>query len=156
SVIAFLAFGLTASSAYVLNDLVDLTADRNHPRKRNRPFASGELAATTGFWFVFALLVGAIALTLPLPMPFGAVLALYLAGTLAYSFKLKNHAMVDVMTLAGLYTLRIIAGVVAIAVAPSFWLLAFSVFIFLSLALIKRYSELRVMQREGKQEARGR
>ena len=87
---------------------------------------------------------------------FGVVLVIYLAGTLAYSFKLKHHPMLDVMTLAGLYTLRIIAGVVAVAVVPTFWLLAFSVFIFLSLALVKRYSELRLMQREGKEEARGR
>jgi len=75
---------------------------------------------------------------------------------LAYSFKLKDHAMLDVVTLAGLYTLRIIAGTVTISAALTFWLLAFSVFMFLSLALVKRYSELRVMQREGKQEARGR
>ncbi|HEY5282341.1 MAG TPA: UbiA family prenyltransferase, partial [Polyangia bacterium] len=156
SAIAFLAFGLTASSAYVLNDLLDLTADRHHPRKRHRPFASGALAPSAGFWLVPSLLVGAGALTVLLPRAFGAVLLVYLAGTLAYSFKLKHHPMLDVMTLAGLYTLRIIAGVVAIAVPPTFWLLAFSVFIFLSLALVKRYSELMVMQRAGKQEARGR
>lgn len=154
--IAFLAFGLTASSAYVLNDLLDLTADRHHPRKRRRPFASGDLPPSAGFWLVPSLLLGAGALAAILPPYFGVVLAIYLAGTLAYSFKLKHHPMLDVMTLAGLYTLRIIAGVVAIAVAPTFWLLAFSVFVFLSLALIKRYSELRIMQREGKQEARGR
>lgn len=154
--IAFLAFGMTASSAYVLNDLLDLTADRHHPRKRHRPFASGALSPSAGFWLVPSLLVGAGALTMLLPRAFGAVLLVYLAGTLAYSFKLKHHPMLDVMTLAGLYTLRILAGVVAIAVAPTFWLLAFSVFIFLSLALVKRYSELMVMQRAGKQEARGR
>ncbi len=153
SAIAFLAFGMTASSAYVLNDLLDLTADRHHPRKRHRPFASGDLAPSAGFWLVPSLLLGAGALAMLLPRAFGVVLIIYLAGTLAYSFKLKHHPMLDVMTLAGLYTLRIIAGVVAIAVAPTFWLLAFSVFIFLSLALVKRYSELRVMQREGKQEA---
>jgi len=156
SVIAFLAFGMTASSAYVLNDLLDLTADRHHPRKRHRPFASGDLAPSAGFWLVPSLLLGAGALTTLLPRAFAVVLIIYLAGTLAYSFRLKHHPMLDVMTLAGLYTLRIIAGVVAVALAPTFWLLAFSVFVFLSLALVKRYSELRVMQREGKQEARGR
>lgn len=154
--IAFLAFCMTASSAYVLNDLLDLTADRQHPRKRHRPFASGDLAPSTGFWLVPSLLLGAGALTVLLPRAFGVVLVIYLAGTLAYSFKLKDHAMLDVVTLAGLYTLRIIAGTVTISAALTFWLLAFSVFMFLSLALVKRYSELRVMQREGKQEARGR
>jgi 4-hydroxybenzoate polyprenyltransferase/phosphoserine phosphatase len=154
--IAFLAFGMTASSAYVLNDLVDLTADRHHPRKRRRPFASGDLPATTGFWLILALLACAGALASLLPGTFLVVLAIYFAGTLTYSFKLKHHAMLDVMGLASLYTLRIIAGIVAIGAPLSFWLLAFSVFIFLSLALVKRYSELRVMQREGKQEALGR
>lgn len=154
--IAFLAFGMTASSAYVLNDLLDLTADRHHPRKRHRPFASGDLAPSAGFWLVPSLLVGAGVLAMLLPAAFSLVLIVYFAGTLAYSFQLKHHVMLDVMTLAGLYTLRLIAGVVAASVAPTFWLLAFSVFIFLSLALVKRHSELRVMQREGKQEARGR
>lgn len=154
--IAFLAFGLTASSAYVLNDLLDLTADRHHPRKRYRPFASGDLPLSTGVWLVPLLLLGAAALSMLLPLAFGAVLLAYLAGTLAYSFKLKHHAMLDVMALAALYTLRILAGIAAIAVAPTFWLLAFSLFIFLSLALVKRYSELRVMQREGKREVHGR
>jgi 4-hydroxybenzoate polyprenyltransferase/phosphoserine phosphatase len=156
TVIAFLAFSLTASSAYVLNDLLDLAADRHHPRKRHRPFASGDLPLSVGFWLVPVLLVAAGALATMLPPAFVMVVAIYLAGTLAYSFTLKHHPMLDVMTLAGLYTLRIIAGVVAIALAPTFWLLAFSVMIFLSLALIKRYSELRVMEREGKHEARGR
>jgi len=154
--IAFLAFGMTASSAYVLNDLLDLTADRHHPRKRYRPFASGDLAPSAGFWLVPSLLVGAGVLAMLLPAAFSLVLIVYFAGTLAYSFQLKHHVMLDVMTLAGLYTLRLIAGVVAASVAPTFWLLAFSVFIFLSLALVKRHSELSVMQREGKQEARGR
>jgi len=154
--IAFLAFGLTASSAYVLNDLLDLTADRHHPRKRHRPFASGALSPSAGFWLVPSLLLAAGALTVLLPRAFALVLTIYFAGTLAYSFKLKHHPMLDVMTLAGLYTLRVIAGVVAISVTPTFWLLAFSIFTFLSLSLVKRYSELRLMQREGKQEAVGR
>lgn len=154
--IGFFAFSLTASSAYVLNDLLDVTADRYHPRKRTRPFASGALPLSTGVWLALLLLAGAVVLSSLLPWQFAFVLAAYYAGTLAYSFKLKHHAMVDVMTLAGLYTLRVVAGVVAISVAWSFWLLAFSIFIFLSLALIKRYSELKVMQREGKQHAPGR
>ena len=154
--VAFLAFGLTASSAYILNDVLDLTADRHHPRKRDRPFASGDLPVSTALWLVPALLVGAAALAMLLPRAFGLVLLFYLAGTLAYSLLLKQHAMLDVMTLAGLYTIRIVAGVVAVSVPPTFWLLAFSVFIFLSLALVKRYSELMVFQRAGIQEVRGR
>ena len=156
SAIAFMAFGMTASSAYVLNDLLDLTADRSHPRKRHRPFASGDLAAAAGAWMVPLLLAAAGALALLLPRAFGVVLLVYLAATVAYSFTLKHHPILDVMTLAGLYTLRIIAGAVAVAVAASFWLFAFSMFIFLSLALVKRCAELLVMQREGKDEARGR
>ena len=155
-VIAFFAFSLTASSAYVLNDLLDVTADRQHPRKRNRPFASGALPIVTGAWLELGLLLGATLFASLLHWPFALVLVVYYAGTLAYSFKLKNHAMVDVMTLAGLYTLRVIAGLAAIATAWSFWLLAFSIFMFLSLALVKRYSELKVMQREGKEQAPGR
>lgn len=155
-VIAFLAFGLAASSAYMVNDLLDLAADRRHPRKRHRPFASGDLPPSTALWLVPALLAGAGAFATLLPGAFTLVLLTYFAGTLAYSVRLKRHAMMDVMTLAGLYTLRVVAGLVAISTIWSFWLLAFSVFIFLSLALIKRYSELKIMQREGRQEAAGR
>jgi 4-hydroxybenzoate polyprenyltransferase/phosphoserine phosphatase len=154
--IAFLAFCFTASSAYVLNDLVDVAADRRHPRKRRRAFASGELHPGLGFWLVPLLLIAAVGLAALLPPAFALVLSAYFAGTLAYSFKLKRHAMMDVMALAGLYTLRIVAGVVLMSAAWSFWLLAFSIFIFLSLALIKRHSELKIMQREGRQDAAGR
>ena len=155
-VIAFLAFSLTASSAYVLNDLLDLEPDRRHPKKRHRPFASGDLSPTSSLWLVPTLLGGAGLLATFLPLAFTLVLLTYFTGTMAYSIKLKRHAMMDVMSLAGLYTLRIVAGLVVISTPWTFWLLAFSVFIFLSLALIKRYSELRIMRLEGKHEAAGR
>ncbi len=141
---AFVAFGLTASSVYLFNDLVDVADDRHHPSKRGRPFAAGHLGLMVGWLAWPAMLVLAFTLcSLKLPLLFTATLAFYFVTTLAYSLKLKKLPMVDVMVLAALYTLRIIAGAVAITVPLSFWLLSFSMFIFLSLALIKRYSELK-------------
>lgn len=141
-IIGFVAFSLCASSVYLLNDLLDLEADRQHPRKCKRPFAAGSLPITTGVLAMGGLLIGAIVLAMLLPRLFLPVLIFYYLMTLAYSIWLKRAALVDGLVLAGLYTLRLIAGAAAIAVLPSFWLLAFSVFIFLSLAFIKRYSEL--------------
>lgn len=155
--VGFLAFGLCASSVYLLNDLLDLTADRHHPRKRHRPFAAGSINILHGALLIPALLLMALALALTLPWEFLAALATYYVATLAYSLRLKNVVMVDVLVLAGLYTLRIIAGAAAVQVALSFWLLAFSMFIFLSLAFIKRYSELLSLQTESRKtrQARG-
>jgi 4-hydroxybenzoate polyprenyltransferase len=154
--IAFLAFSLCASSAYLLNDLADLRSDRLHPRKAQRPFASGAAPLLAGVLLVPALLMGAAALCLLLPPGFAAVLGVYYATTLAYSFTLKRRALVDVFTLAGLYTLRVVAGAAAIGVAISMWLLAFSMFLFISLAMLKRYAELIDSARRGEQESRGR
>lgn len=141
--VAFLVFGLTASSVYVLNDLVDIENDRHHSTKKSRPFASGDLSLLFGWilWPCLAILGFGLA-ALFLPLQFVAALAVYLLLTLAYTFRLKQIAIVDVLVLAGLYTLRIIAGAAAISVPLSFWLLTFSMFIFLSLALVKRFSEL--------------
>lgn len=150
ALLAFVAFGLTASSTYLLNDLVDVVDDRHHPRKRSRPFAAGHLSLLHG-WLAWPLLL-ALAFTLAglgLPWNFTATLAAYFVLTVAYSLRLKQAPIVDVLTLAGLYTLRIIAGAAAIAVPLSFWLLLFSMFLFLSLALIKRYSELRLARAVG-------
>ena len=150
--LAFVAFGLLASSAYVLNDLVDLHADRQHPRKRERPFASGEIPIQAGLVAVPLLITGAAALAAFLPPLFGLTLGLYFAVTLAYSFLLKRIAVLDVVALAGLYTLRVIAGTFALGLTLSFWLLAFSMFTFLSLALVKRFAELdaaRLAERKG-------
>lgn len=158
ALLAFLAFSLAASSVYVLNDLVDVQDDRHHPRKSRRPFASGSLSLLTGWILWPVLLLSAFALVgAALPVHFAAVLGVYVALTTAYSFWLKRTDMLDVLTLAVLYTLRIVGGAAALAVQSSFWLLLFSMFIFLSLALIKRYCELRVAREKGrKDKLRGR
>lgn len=151
ALMAFVVFSLMASSVYLLNDLVDVQDDRHHTRKRNRPFASGALSLITG-WVVWPvlLLVAATLSVFFMPVLFSVSLGIYFVLTVAYSLHLKQLAVVDVLTLAALYTLRIIAGAAAIDVAMSFWLLLFSMFIFLSLALIKRYSELKVARDAGK------
>ena len=155
ALLAFASFSLCASSVYLLNDLLDLDHDRRHPVKRLRPFASGALALQWGMLCVPLLLLGAFAIAWLLPGEFLGVLALYYAVTLAYSLRLKRSAGIDVITLAGLYTLRIIAGAAAVGVAASFWLLAFSMFLFLSLALVKRYAELRVASQQDEPQAAG-
>ncbi|WP_342592008.1 UbiA family prenyltransferase [Jiella sonneratiae] len=142
AMIAFLAFSFAASSVYILNDLVDLTADRKHKTKRNRPFASGTLKIPDGLKLAAGLLATSLVLGLLLPPAFLGVLAVYLVATTAYSMVIKRMLLIDVLTLAGLYTTRIMAGVAATDVSVSFWLLAFSLFFFLSLALVKRYTEL--------------
>jgi 4-hydroxybenzoate polyprenyltransferase len=142
ALLGFVAFSLCASSVYLLNDLLDLPADRRHPNKRNRPFASGDASLLGGGVLMLVLLGTGIGIGSLVSLGFLGVLLVYLTITLLYSLWLKAIAMVDVVILAGLYTLRIIAGTVAISVAPSFWLLAFAMFMFLSLALIKRCSEL--------------
>ncbi len=154
--LAFLAFGFTASAVYVINDLVDLKEDRAHPRKRLRPFASGAVPLPHGLLMAPALLAVSAFICLALPLPFAGVLATYFAVTLAYSFFFKRTMLFDVLVLAGLYTLRIIAGSAALAIPRSFWLLAFSVFLFFSLALVKRYVELADMGAGADTKDRGR
>ena len=154
--IAFAAFSLCASSVYLLNDMLDLAADRQHHSKCNRPFAAGTLSLLVGLFLAPALLGVAAGLCTLLPMRFAWVLLTYYVCTLAYSFGLKRMVMVDVLALAGLYTIRIVAGAAATAIPMSFWLLMFAVFIFLSLAIVKRYAELHVMRQQGKLTAKGR
>lgn len=150
SALAFVIFGLTASSVYILNDLADVADDRHHHRKRFRPFASGNLSLLSGWLAWPLLLLTAFFLgSVFLPLSFTGVLGAYFVLTLAYSLQLKQTAMLDVLTLAGLYTIRIIAGAAAIAVPLSFWLLTFSMFVFLSLAFIKRFSELKSARHNG-------
>ncbi|MEK6350101.1 MAG: UbiA family prenyltransferase [Burkholderia sp.] len=157
ALLAFMAFGLCASSAYLLNDLLDLQDDRHHPMKRKRPFASGALPIAHGALLAPLLLATAAGIAwLALPPRFAEVLGGYYVLTLAYSLFLKKQAMVDVVVLAGLYTARIIAGAAAVSVPLTFWLLGFSMFIFLSLALAKRYAELHSMQARGVEKTRGR
>jgi 4-hydroxybenzoate polyprenyltransferase len=140
--LAFIAFGLCASSVYIVNDLLDLPADRQHPRKRQRPFAAGLISARSGLSAASLLFIVAACIAVSVGPRFVAVLAGYYVLTWAYSLRLKQLPLLDVMMLAGLYTLRIIAGAAAMGVPLSFWLLAFSVFMFLSLGFVKRYAEL--------------
>ncbi|WP_029978450.1 UbiA family prenyltransferase [Pseudomonas sp. PH1b] len=156
--LAFLFFGLCASSVYLLNDLLDLADDRHHHSKRHRPFAAGRLSIRSGLLVFPILLIGAfVGALLFLPWQFSGVLAAYYILTLAYSLSLKRQMAVDVIALAMLYTVRIIAGAAAFSLSLTFWMLAFSMFIFLSLALVKRYAELREARRKGHTEkTRGR
>jgi len=156
SCMAFAAFCLCASGVYLLNDLLDLDADRRHPRKRLRPFAAGALPLVAGLVVTPMLTLAAFVLALAISKLFAAALAVYLVMTLAYSFLLKRIAMLDTVVLAGLYTIRIIAGTFALRLDVSFWLLAFSMFLFLSLAMIKRYTELRTLLSTGDSRSAGR
>ena len=153
---AVVAFCLCASSVYLLNDMLDLEADRGHPRKSKRPFASGELSLATGFVLAPALLFLAALIAAFLPGKFQFFLAAYYVLTFTYSVKLKRMLLVDAVALAGLYTLRIMAGAGAVLVPLSFWLLLFSVFLFLSLAFVKRYAELDALRRQQRLQALGR
>lgn len=156
AVLAFFAFSLCASAVYLVNDLLDLDADRQHIRKRNRPLAAARIPVHYAALMAPVLLTASVAISLALPPAFLLVLTGYFAMTLAYSLRLKRQVVVDVILLAALYTTRIVAGAVAVGVTPSFWLLAFSMFLFLSLAIVKRYSEMRVTLEQSKQTAAGR
>lgn len=139
---AFWCFSLTASAAYIVNDLLDIDADRRHPRKSQRPFASGDLSAIAGIAIVAAFLLLGLAGGFLLPGGFFLWLLLYLATTLAYSSYFKRVPLVDVLVLSGLYILRLLAGGAATQTPISHWLAGFSMFLFLSLAIVKRFAEL--------------
>jgi len=157
ALIAFLTFGMCASSVYLLNDLLDLEDDRHHLTKRRRALASGEMPLLFGLSLTPVLLVASFSIAITLmPWRFVAVLAGYYILTVAYSVALKRRVMIDVVVLASLYTTRVVAGAAAISVHVTFWLLAFSMFIFLSLALVKRYAELNALQSRGVEKTRGR
>jgi 4-hydroxybenzoate polyprenyltransferase len=140
--LAFVAYSLCASGVYVLNDLVDLAADRGHPTKRNRPLANGSVPLLQAVWTVPLLLFAGLAIGAAVSWPFLAVLVGYLGLTTSYSFYLKRKMLIDVVVLALLYTVRVVGGAVAVEVELSPWLLAFSMFIFTALALMKRFIEL--------------
>jgi 4-hydroxybenzoate polyprenyltransferase len=139
---AFCCFSLTASSAYIFNDLLDIDADRRHPEKRQRPFASGDLSAFGGIAIAAIFLVAGLAGAQMLPGKFFAWMLIYLATTVAYSMYLKRFALVDVLALSGLYILRLLAGSAVTETPISHWLAGFSMFLFLSLAIVKRFAEL--------------
>lgn len=155
-VLAFIAFSLLASGVYIANDLVDLENDRRHPRKRHRPFASGSLAIAYGVWLLPVSAVLSVAFAVVVGMKFTFWLLVYASLTSAYSLWLKRLLLIDCLTLAALYTLRIMAGASAVAIPLSFWLLTFSIFLFLSLAFVKRYAELQVQAINGNLQLYGR
>lgn len=156
ALLAFFSFSFTASFVYVLNDLLDLSSDRRHPRKRNRPIAAGDLSVRSGLMILPLLLTLGLILGYLISIKFFVILLLYLLLTSAYSFILKKLYIVDIILLSSLYTIRLIAGAFAVNVEISPWLLAFSMFIFLSLAFVKRYTEIKVMIAENKAKTAGR
>lgn len=154
--VAFAAFSLCASSVYIGNDLLDLESDRLHPRKCKRPFASGAVPVWQGVLLAPLLLGASLLLATQVGGTFLPWLTIYFVLTCLYSLKLKQIVLVDCLTLALLYTLRIVAGAAAAGMSLSFWLLAFSGFLFLSLAFVKRFAELQVQLLHGKHKAHGR
>jgi 4-hydroxybenzoate polyprenyltransferase len=140
--LAILCFGLCASSAYLINDVLDISHDRQNPSKRQRPIANGDLPVAWALLAAATLAVLGFAGGLLLPQPFVIWLSIYLALTLMYSLGLKRVMLLDVIALASLYTGRVLAGGAATSIEVSPWLLAFSTFFFLSLALVKRCAEL--------------
>jgi len=155
---AFLAFSFCASGVYILNDLLDLESDRQNLHKKHRPFASGALPIQWAPALMFICFGGSffVIASWSLPPIFGVALVTYLVLTTGYSFYLKSIPLVDVFLLAGLYTFRVFAGGLIIGIAISPWLLSFSIFFFLSLALMKRFTELERLQKEGELEVKGR
>lgn len=156
AVTAFAAFSLIASSVYLVNDLLDLSADRQHPRKRNRPFAAGSIPLEYGVPLTALLLTAGGVLSALLGLQFLALMAVYCVVSTAYSLLLKRQTIIDICTLALLYTLRVLAGGVATGIPISVWLLAFSLFFFFSLAAVKRQAELVDAARSGKLTIEGR
>ena len=143
TVFALLAFCLCASGIYVINDLLDIHADRQHPRKRHRPFASGQLSVPAGSAMSAALITASFAVAwVAGSWGLALVLLLYVATTTLYSVRFKREPVTDVFVLAGLYVLRIVGGAVAASIVLTTWLLAFALFLFLSLAFVKRYTEI--------------
>ncbi len=155
SIVGFFSFNCLASSTYIVNDLLDLDSDRQHERKKHRPLANSSITILNGILMAFALFLISFAIALTLGK-FIYVLIIYLLITLFYSFKIKQYVGLDIIALASLYTIRIIAGAAIINVIVSFWLLCFSMFIFFSLALIKRCAEIKSLEADHLVEVKGR
>jgi 4-hydroxybenzoate polyprenyltransferase/phosphoserine phosphatase len=154
--VAFFCFSLCASATYIVNDLLDIESDRRHPKKRLRPFAAGDLSPAAGLAIAVLFLILAFAGAALLPVAFAGWLLTYLLTTLCYSLHFKRVVLADVILLSGLYTLRMLAGGAATRVEFSPWLAALSVFLFLSLAMVKRYSELLNIRARGNALSNGR
>ena len=142
--VAFLSFSFCASSIYIFNDILDIEHDKDHPKKRTRPFASNNISIKSGIILASVLLLISFGLSLVLNKLFVIFLVSYLILSLAYSYFLKRIKYLDCIILVGFYILRIFSGGVAVNIMPSFWLIIFSFFIFFSLAIVKRYSELKL------------
>jgi 4-hydroxybenzoate polyprenyltransferase len=138
-----------ASANYLVNDLLDIESDRRHSTKRFRPFAAGDLSVSGGIALALVLILASAAIVPGLPHEFALWLVVYIVSTMAYSLYLKRIALVDVLMLSGLYTLRMLAGGAATGTEISHWLAGFSVFLFLSLAMVKRFSELENLRERG-------
>jgi len=155
-VLAFFSFSLLASATYIVNDLIDIPNDREHIRKKNRPLASGNLSIPAALLIVALLFMSSFLLAINVNLFFVYGLLFYLLLTLMYSFKLKSYILIDTISLSLLYTTRIFVGALVINIMPSVWLIVFSMFIFLSLALVKRCSELQLLEAEKKIRTPGR
>jgi len=149
AVAAFFCFSFMASANYLVNDLLDIESDRRHSTKRFRPFAAGDLSVFGGIALALVLILASAAIVPGLPHEFALWLVVYIVSTMAYSLYLKRIALVDVLMLSGLYTLRMLAGGAATGTEISHWLAGFSVFLFLSLAMVKRFSELENLRERG-------
>lgn len=156
ALVAFCCLSFTASATYVINDLLDIEADRHHPRKRLRPFASGDLSAFSGLGVVAVFLTLSFAGARLLPLTFSLWLLVYIVATLSYSLYLKRVALLDVLVLSGLYTLRLLIGGAATHTVISHWLAGFAIFLFLSLAIVKRFAELENLRASGAPPKNGR
>jgi len=157
TIIAFLSFSLCASAVYILNDLFDLEADRKHPSKKNRPLASGQISVISGKLAIPILLLAGFLLSIMfLPMTFTVALIIYLTMTTSYTLYLKEKLFIDVIVLGTLYTLRVLAGGLSTGIEVSSWLLGFSWFFFLSLAFMKRYTDLLLIKNTNQEVLLGR
>lgn len=156
SITGFFALCLCASGTYIINDLFDLNSDRSHPRKKMRPFASGDIPILKGVVLSSLLIVSGLTISIWLDSAFSFVLCGYIGLTLGYSLVFKTIALVDTILLASLYTIRVIAGALLIEVNLSFWLITFSIFIFYCLALLKRVTELQNLSNSGCEKINGR
>lgn len=148
-ILAFVALSFAAAATYLINDLMDVAADQAHPRKRLRAIASGRVTRGQAITLAAALVVLAAGVCVFLPPVFSGLLGIYVLTTLGYSFGLKRMVILDVLIIAGLFTLRVLAGGAATGIMPSFWLLAFCLFLFLSIALVKRVTELHMLSAKG-------
>ncbi len=156
AITAFFCFSFMASANYLVNDMLDIESDRHHPSKRLRPFASGDLPVAVGIAMVLVLISCSVAILPLLPAGFAFWLGVYIVATASYSFYLKKIEVADVLLLSGLYTLRMLAGGAATGTEISHWLAGFSTFLFLSLAMVKRFSELENLRERGSVSTHGR